>query len=582
MFVASIEDEGGDRHIAQALYEAVHRQLTNDGRLRLVSPERVRLALGLMRRDAATTLNAAFAREVALREGHIHYVVTSRMHRLDARYLADLQAIEPSDGSIRASLEWQARTPDKLVADAPAHIRRLADLIAHAPARPALPHALEPVTTASLPALRLYSEAVHAGRRRQWGASESLVHRALIADSEFPAALAWLARTMWYQRRPVREILPSLERAVRLADAVTDRESHLIRGTWHTIVGNLPAATSELEALLRLHPEDRHGLDLLVEVYSRSGRTNRAIDLAVTRAERYPDDFHAVVGAAQALTVGARDPERAAGFARRARGLATPDTARADPDAHAWLAGLPVFHRWMAGAPQALADLQLLDQGLTARLGRDRDSAAAMVGFAYMAADRMADADRAFRLGASPGRQLNLAALALIHGDEEQARRWLLQVRQHSHVRPALFARAALDLDAERGMETVAPSMHAEGAAAVVRGLIDARKGRHESASLALRQGIDLLRWSGEPEYFLGIEALSRLSKARGDLGRAVAVLEMAAAERAHTYGVSQWTGGYWIWLVRELATLYEAAGRGADAARVRMEISRARGGDSH
>lgn len=576
VLVASIEDEEGDRHIARALHEAVSRQLTNDGRLRLVSPERVQLALGLMRRDGATPLSAPIAREVALREGHARYVVTGRTHRLDARYLADLQAVEPGDGSIRASLEWHARSPEDLVSDAALHVRRLAELIAHAAARPATP-VLEPVTTASLPALRLFSEAVHAGRRRQWGASESLVHRALVADPEFPAALAWLALTMRQQGRPVREILPSLERAVRLADAVTDRESHLIRGTWHTIAGSLPAAISELEALLRLHPEDRHGLDLLVEVYSRSGRTNRAIDLAVTRAERYPDDFHAVVGAAQALTLGARDPGRAAGFARRARELATPDTARADPDAHAWLAGLPVFHAWMEGAPRALADLQLLDQGLVARLGRDRDTAAAVVGFAYMALDRVADANRAFRFGASPERQLNLATLALNQGQEEQARRWLLQVRQHSHLRPALFARAGLDRDAERGLESAVPSTHAEGVAAVVRGLIDARAGRHESASLALRQGVDLLRWSGQPEYFLAIEELSRLAKARRDLERAVAVLEMAAAARAHTYGIPQWTGGYWIRLLRELATLHEAAGREEDAARVRLEISRAR-----
>jgi hypothetical protein len=142
-------------------------------------------------------------------------------------------------------------------------------------------------------------------------------------------------------------------------------------------------------------------------------------------------------------------------------------------------------------------------------------------------------------------------------------------VRQHSAQRPALFARAGLVADAKQGMETAVPLAHGEGLANVTRGLIAARERDHETAIASLRRGIELLRFTGEPEYFLAVEALASFWRRRGERDRADRLLNDAAAQRARTYGLPHWTGAYWIKLNADLLSTCRKQGRHDEANRV-------------
>jgi tetratricopeptide (TPR) repeat protein len=370
--------------------------------------------------------------------------------------------------------------------------------------------------------------------------------------------------------RSARESLPFLERARALSSGISDRETYLISGMFHSVIGQLADAAAALEALLRLHPDDRQAIDILVEVYGRSGRSRRAADLAVVRAEKFPDDFYANVRAAQALAVGTGHTNRAGVFAERANRLASPEAVAERTRWNAWLQVLPVFQRWVAGdAKGALETLTLLDRSLAARLGRERDAFASAVGFAHLAFGRARQADDAFRYGSAPERQLNLAVLALVQGDEAGARRWLDQVKDHSARRPALFARVGFEREARRGLEDLPASDHAEGIAAVTEGLLALRHGQIERATRLLRSGLDLLRGSGEPAYFFATEALAAVANSRGDVDRSIRLLSDAAAERPHTYAVSQWTAAYWIRMNADLVRQCRRAGRHDEAERV-------------
>jgi hypothetical protein len=164
---------------------------------------------------------------------------------------------------------------------------------------------------------------------------------------------------------------------------------------------------------------------------------------------------------------------------------------------------------------------------------------------------------------------MNLAVLALIQRDEGTARQWLGQVREHGARAPALFARVGFTEEAERGLESMPPSDHAEGVGAVTRGLLALRHRQMEPATARLRQGLDLLRSSGEPAYFFAAEALAAMADARGDVGRSIRLLTDAAAERAHTYGDSQWTAAYWIRMSTDLVRLCRRAGRHEEAEQI-------------
>jgi hypothetical protein len=270
------------------------------------------------------------------------------------------------------------------------------------------------------------------------------------------------------------------------------------------------------------------------------------------------------------------DAKRALPFLTRAQELASRTTDEDRPTWAAWLTGLPVFQQWLAGEPdQALATLDGLQKSLDGRLGRERDAYATMVGFSYLVFGRIGESTRALRHAASPVRQLNLAmqALALGDGSESEARRSLLQVRQHGAVRPALFARAGLVEEAERGLAALPPSEYAEGMTEVTRGLIAARRGQVETAIPLLRRGMELLRFSGEIEYFFAAEALARIRMQAGDTERALQLLGETVGQRARTYGVTPWAGAYWLKLQQTLTEYHRLRGGAEEAQRLQTEL---------
>jgi tetratricopeptide (TPR) repeat protein len=229
-----------------------------------------------------------------------------------------------------------------------------------------------------------------------------------------------------------------------------------------------------------------------------------------------------------------------------------------------------VFTSWLAGDMRAAtAALVPLESSLAARVGRDRDAFATAIGFSYLAMGRLQQAERAFRHAAAPRRQINLAMLALAVGDQAQARDWLLEIRDHGRERPALFASIGLLSEAEGGLVSAFGSEHADGVAEITRGLIARRRGQTESAIAFLRRGIELLRFSGELEYFLGTEALAQIWIERGKVGRATRLLAHASEQRERAYGSPQWAGAYWIRLSAGLVALQRREGRTADADRL-------------
>ena len=581
VLLAKVDDQAGNPQLASAIDEALSREMFQDGYLEPVPPARIGRALRLMRRDPATVVTEGLGREIATRDGRIRYVVAARVHHRGSTYFADLKAIDPADSRVPVSLEWQAASGDQLVSRTGEQSRRLAQLAAEAAAKkPGSAETLELVTSASIPAVRLYTAAVQAGARRQWGAAELLARRATAADDRFAVAHAWTGWSMRQQGRRAADCVPWLERAVALSGDASDRESYLVSGMLHSLTGNLPAATAATEAVLRLYPGDRQALDLLIDVSWRAGRAKKAADLSVKRAELYPDEFYTNVRAAHALTVGKGHEGRAADFIARARKRATPEALADRPQWHAWMEILPIFHQWIAGDDRAaLASLATLDTSLSDRLGRERDAFAAAVGFAHLAFGRGQQAERAFRFGVGPERQINLAVAALARKDEAAAREWLQQVREHSVLRPALFARVGFDAEAEQGLQAAPPSENEEGLAAVTRGLLAAHRRRFDEATAALRQGTQLLRSTGTSEFFFAIDALVGMARVRGSSPQVTRLLYEAAAERRHTYGATYWSGGHWTTLTADLVDNLRKQGRAEESERVAADLRLALGG---
>lgn len=577
-------DQTGDPQSVALLDRTIAGQLGQQPGVEVAAPRRVARLLRLMRRDS-TRLTAAIGREVCVRGGTIRFVLAGRVHKLDSRYVIVLEVIDPFDGRIRYSAQRDAADAAGLLRVVRQQSPRVAAaLVAMARDAPSPASRLEEVTTSSLGAVRLYSAAVQAGARREWAASELLARRALATDPQFAAASAWVGWAMAQQGRPQSEFLPFAAQAVAMGANASDREAYLIAGMFHSLEGDPRKAAAAYEALQRLEPDDETVMDLLVDTYARAGQVERAATLAVSQAERRPNDFAANALAARALAIWQIDNDRAGRFLQRSRQLASREAIAERPDVAAWLQALPVFLSWKEGdIPSTTRAIESLEARLETGTRGQRDALTTAIGFSYLALGRLRRAERVFRRASAEVQQANLAMLALAIDDAASARERLSQISDESRRYPAVFASVGLEADADRGLKTFLDSEHAAGMTAITYGFMAARRAQDDLAIKSLREGIELLRFSGEPEYFLAVEELARLWTARGQLERAAVALESAASERARTYGTTRWAGAYWMKLNVRLLTTYQRLGRWPEADALRRTLSTLLdGADSH
>lgn len=571
VLVTPLVDQLGDGHTAALLDQLMAGQLARHTGIEVAAPRHVAKVLRLMRRDSAR-LTTSLGREVCARGGRIRFILAGRVQALQGRYVVVFEIVDPADGRVRRSLHEEASTAGGLLQSLAGQARNVAAALVELATEPAgIADPLEEVTTPSLGAVRLYTAAVQAGARREWAAAELLARRALAADPQFAAAAAWVSWAMAQQGRPRHEFLPLAAEALALSKATSDREAYLIAGMFHALQGDLQKASAAYEALRRLEPSDTQVLDLLTDTYARAGDIDPAATLAVATARMRPDDFAANARAARALIVWRADAANARPFVNRSRTLAVQDPPAERPQLRAWIEVLPVFEHWRSGdLDAALRAIATLEGRTSSGSLRQRDAFATAIGFSYLTLGQLARAERTFRRASPGSRDVNLAMLALAIGDTSSARDRLRRVPAESRRRPALYASVGLDEDAGRGLEGYLDSEHAAGMAAVARGLIAARRRQHAAAVTALREGIALLRFSGEPEYFLGAEELARVLTMRGHGASALRVLEDAAAERDRVYGGARWAGAYWLRLNVRLLAAYERQGNrpGADAVR--------------
>lgn len=573
VLLTGFENQTGNSGVGALLDEVVRRELTAEEAIEVVPPARVARLLRLMRRDPVVAVTESVARDLSARDDGIGLVLAGTVRRVESTYFVSIRVIDPDDGRLRAGVGRQAHDVSQLpvtVREAAAQIR--ARLLHAPPAARRGRERLEEVTTPSLSALRLYTQAVRAGRRRQWAASELLARRAIEVDDQFASAFAGIAWAMRNQGRPAAEYLPIAERAVGLSRDTTDREVYFIRGTYFNLAGDIDKAAAAYEALLRLKPDDARVMEVLIDCYSRAGRMVEAVQRTVTRANTEPDDFYANLRAAHALAIWHRDPGGARPFVERSQRLVSHETMRDRPFWSAWLALLPGFEQWLNSDVQGMLDtVTRVEPEIESRIGRERDGLSTAIGFSYLAAGRLRQAEAAFRTASSPTRQINLAMLSLAAGAPAKAREWLLQIPEHSTERPALFAAVGLLDEAERGVSLAFGADH--GMTEVTRGLILLGRGRSAEAIAPLRRGLELLRYTGEPEYFWAAEALSRIWVGRHDAPRALQVLADATRQRPRTYSGARWSGAYWMKTANDLAALYDSMHRPADAARLRATM---------
>jgi serine/threonine protein kinase len=564
VLITAFDNRTGEPVFDGSVEYAVEHELSNSTFVNVIPRERVLDVLQLMKKPADTQIDTAIGKEICLRDGAIRALLEGRIEKLGSTYRLSVGLIDPFTSHLAASTNEEASSQDQI---APA-VRRLSNWV-----RGTLGEALATiqkseqdlakVTTPSLRALQVYSQANALMKRGNQKVAEQLLRQALIEDPEFASAHILLAWSIRNQRR--EEWRPSSERALELSGRVSERERLFIVGSCYHQNNEIDKAISTYEALVQRYPDDFWGSNNLSSLYLLSGRLKEAARYGVQVAKLSPNDCAAQVRAAASLPL--PNITEAMVYVNRARELMAAG-ARLNANNTAWIESMTSVESFSRGDLEtSLKETDRLAQIADSRSGRERDAYLVMTVLGYLRLGKLKAAEELAEKTSTeePLRALNLARVAFARNDEIALKRHLLAYFKQARDRVPFLARVGLISEAR---EQVRRWQGVEGVRQVMEGEIALAQGQRERAVSLLETGVNSLRTEG---YFaLGWDSLADAYEQAGDSVNLLRVLEQWTREIGSTDSLRLPDGPK---MKFRLAQLYRKMGRVEDANKIETEL---------
>ncbi len=188
LVLADFENRTADSTLGAAVTEALRVDLGQSRAVRLLDGREVKAGLQRMGARADTTLDESLARNLAVREG-AKAVVAGDVSRLGSGYVLTARIVTADSGATLAPVRVTADNDAHLIAAVNHLSADLRERIGESLRTIRATEPLEKVTTASLPALRLYTEGTRAFEAGRFEVARGLLLRATQTDTAF--AMAW-------------------------------------------------------------------------------------------------------------------------------------------------------------------------------------------------------------------------------------------------------------------------------------------------------------------------------------------------------------------------------------------------------
>ena len=255
--LADFENNSGDSILALAVTEAMRVRLEQSRVVKVADDSYVGGVLERMERDPDALLTAELAREMAVREG-LKAVVTGQINEVGRGYMLSSRLVASETGETLESFLETAPDPDAII---PAIDRlsaamrgRIGESLRTVRSSPPLSQ----VRTASLEALRFFTEATRANARQDMRRSLDLVNRALEIDTLFASAYRLRANQLSILGENRTQRIADATRAFQLRDRLPLIERYRIEALYHeTVTGDMEEAIRAYRAELELYPDSR-------------------------------------------------------------------------------------------------------------------------------------------------------------------------------------------------------------------------------------------------------------------------------------------------------------------------------------
>ncbi len=285
--LADFRNATADPHLGSVVSEALRIDLSESPALRVVERGQVQGTLRRMERDEEATLTSELAREVAMREGVAAYL-EGEVAGAGTGFIFSATLRSSEDGAALASFRRTARSEEGVIEAIDRLSQDIRERAGESLRSIRRTGALHQVTTSSLEALRLYSEAERVAAAGREGEALVLMEEAVDLDPEF--AMAWRKIAVLHDNLgidPQRARFATIE-AHRLGDRLTALERGMAEAFHATLIGNdLEATVRAYERVLRIDPDHPAALNNLGLGYIELGQFDRAEEV-LTHAATLP------------------------------------------------------------------------------------------------------------------------------------------------------------------------------------------------------------------------------------------------------------------------------------------------------
>jgi tetratricopeptide (TPR) repeat protein len=452
--LADFVNRTGDGMFDGTLNEALGVQIRQSPFLNVLNDQQREATLRLMGRDPMTAVTPEIGREICQRSG-ARAVLGGSIASLGSAYLLTLTARDCVTGSILAEEQVQAGGKEEVLRALGGAVSRFRERLGESLASiQRFDARIEEATTASLGALKAYSQGMAA--RRTQGDAESVLYftRAIELDPDFALAHARIGAVYSNLGQP-EDARAATRKAYELRERVSDRERLYIEARYHTSITEDDArAIDTYRLLLATYPDDFAAWINMGLLLRQQGRLDEAMPALEQAVRTAPDQPNAHLNLGFAYLDASKHDEARRSFDRALmlqdstgarEGLFvlatfTGDAALADAQVQAVkgrrdevdMTGVRVQASLYQGRLTEAAALgeewiaRMEQSGRRAQIGEPSVGlvvSEALVGLTVRAARRLADLDRrGYLTPATADEQLTYAAIV---GDAPRARRML-------------------------------------------------------------------------------------------------------------------------------------------------------------
>ncbi|HSG80681.1 MAG TPA: tetratricopeptide repeat protein [Gemmatimonadota bacterium] len=284
IILSDFESNASDPLLGRAATEAFRIDLSQSTAVTLVPAGQVDRALILMRADPQRKLDERLAREVAVREG-IKAVIAGDITPVGTGYVLSARLVAAEDGRVLTATRQTADDSTRIISAIDQLSKQLRERIGESLRTIQRSEPLDHVTTGSLEALRVYSQAVSIIEQGEHERALTLLEEAVALDSTFAMAWRKLGITLGNLDRDRARQIEALTQAYERRDRLSDRERLLTEGSYYAgVTGENERAAAAYQALLDLHPDDTWALNNQALIFLEQRdyqRANRGFERAI-------------------------------------------------------------------------------------------------------------------------------------------------------------------------------------------------------------------------------------------------------------------------------------------------------------